>query len=169
MKRLYAAIAAMGLAAMTFVAPAFAGTTAPKDAGTVVSVDLWDAGPDLTMVSNMRIKDHPDLSKAPMGIKISQATVPAGHVTFKVVNSSKDFVHEMVVAILKDPQKGLVYDENTGGVNEDAPGMHLGEVPERDPGQSGSLTLNLKPGKYALYCNVAGHYASGMWTILTVK
>ena len=161
MKRLFAMLAAVGLAAITFAAQASAGTT--------ISVDLWDAGADMTMVDNMRIKDHPDQSKAPMGIKISQSTIPAGEVTFNAVNSSKDIVHEMIVAELKDPQKGLVYDDSTGRVNEDAPGMHLGEIPEIDPGKSGSLTLNLKPGTYALYCNVPGHYASGMWTILTVK
>ncbi len=161
MKRLYAVFAAIGLAAMTFVAPAFAGT--------VISVDLWDAGPDLTMVTNMRIKDHPDLSKAPMGIKISQATVPAGEVTFKAVNSSKDLEHEMVVGILKDANVGLPYKENSGRVDENQPGINIGEIAELEPGESGSLTVNLKPGTYALYCNVAGHYASGMWTILTVK
>jgi len=161
MKRLFALLAAIGLAAMTFVAPA--------SAGTVISVDLWDAGPDMTMVDNMRIKDHPDLSKAPMGIKISQSTVPAGEVTFNAINSSKDIEHEMVVGILKDPDKGLPYKTKIGRVDENAPGMNIGEISELEPGETGSLTLNLKPGKYVLYCNVAGHYASGMWTILTVK
>jgi uncharacterized cupredoxin-like copper-binding protein len=27
----------------------------------------------------------------------------------------------------------------------------------------------LKPGRYILYCNIPGHYALGMWTLLTVK
>lgn len=161
MKRLFALIAAIGLAAMTLVAPA--------SAGTVISVDLWDAGADMTMVDNMRIKDHPDLSKAPMGIKISQATVPAGEITFNAINSSKDLEHEMVIAILADPDKGLPYKESTGRVDENKPGMNIGEIAELEPGESASLTVTLKPGTYALYCNVPGHYASGMWTILTVK
>jgi uncharacterized cupredoxin-like copper-binding protein len=26
----------------------------------------------------------------------------------------------------------------------------------------------MQPGTYILYCNIAGHYAMGMWTLLTV-
>ena len=31
------------------------------------------------------------------------------------------------------------------------------------------LTLNLKPGHYALLCNLPGHYKAGMFTDFTVK
>ena len=44
----------------------------------------------------------------------------------------------------------------------------LGEVGDLPPGHSGKLTLNLKPGKYLLFCNESGHYADGMKTELTV-
>ena len=44
----------------------------------------------------------------------------------------------------------------------------LGETEEMQPGASKTLTLDLKPGTYLLICNVAGHYAAGMWTVLTV-
>jgi uncharacterized cupredoxin-like copper-binding protein len=39
-----------------------------------------------------------------------------------------------------------------------------GEVSELEPGKSGRLTINLKPGKYLLICNVAGHFVAGMWS-----
>lgn len=134
-----------------------------------VSVALWDAGDNMVMVDNLKISDHADMSHSPMGIMVSRAAVPAGEVTFDVTNTAKDMQHEMVVAQPADVTKGIVYDADAGEVNEDAPGMNLGEVAELDPGTSGSLTLHLKPGSYVLYCNIAGHYASGMWTVLTVN
>ncbi len=161
MKRLLASTAAAVLAVSTLTAPVWAGTT--------INVDLWDSGADMVMVDNMRLKDHPDLSKAPMGIKISQATVPAGEVTFKAVNSSKNIEHEMVVASLAKHPDSVPFKANLSRVDENAPNMNMGEISELEPGEKASLTLHLTPGKYLLYCNVAGHYASGMWTLLTVK
>lgn len=37
------------------------------------------------------------------------------------------------------------------------------------PAPSGRLTLNLRSEKYGLFCNVPGHYMSGMWALLTVN
>ncbi|MEA2312683.1 MAG: hypothetical protein QOE28_2651, partial [Solirubrobacteraceae bacterium] len=36
-------------------------------------------------------------------------------------------------------------------------------------GAAKALTLNLKPGHYALICNLPGHYTAGMYADLTVK
>ncbi|MFO1033373.1 MAG: sulfocyanin-like copper-binding protein [Hyphomicrobiales bacterium] len=48
--------------------------------------------------------------------------------------------------------------------------LTLGSVNEIAPNASApSLTLNLDPGKYLLYCNIAGHYAYGMWTVIDVQ
>ena len=58
--------------------------------------------------------------------------------------------------------KAVPYDEQKGLIDEDAAG-HLGEVSELEPGKSGALRLDLKPGRYALICNVPGHYVAGMW------
>nr|WP_281015688.1 sulfocyanin-like copper-binding protein [Mesorhizobium sp. M00.F.Ca.ET.216.01.1.1] len=35
--------------------------------------------------------------------------------------------------------------------------------------QGAALRLDLKPGTYLLFCNIPGHFTSGMWTIFTVK
>jgi uncharacterized cupredoxin-like copper-binding protein len=104
---------------------------------------------------------------AHMGIKLSSHTVRAGKVSFEVRNDSKALVHEMVISPIKDTRTPLPYDQAQNKVDEDAAG-HLGEVAELEPGKSGSLTLDLKRGRYVLYCNVVGHYALGMWTVLTV-
>ena len=75
-------------------------------------------------------------------------------------------VHEMVVAPA-DPPKPLPYDKADQEVKEDA-ATPIGEVSELDPGTSGKVELDLKPGRYVLFCNVPGHYMLGMWTELTV-
>jgi len=44
----------------------------------------------------------------------------------------------------------------------------LGEIPDLAPGKTGTLTVDLKPGSYVLFCNQPGHYHDGMSTVLTV-
>jgi len=155
-----------------FVATAFMATAAiftPAQADTKILVSLWDAGDDMVASDNMRIKHHPDLSKATMGVKMSTTDVVAGKITFVTFNASADNEHEMVVARLVDGNKGLVYNEDEARVDEKDANSNLGEVAELEPGKTGTLTLDLKPGTYVVYCNIPTHYASGMWTILTVR
>jgi uncharacterized cupredoxin-like copper-binding protein len=74
----------------------------------------------------------------------------------------------MIVMYLANPKDTLPYVADENRVDEDKAG-DKGEVSELDPGASGSLAVDLKPGKYVLICNVPGHFASGMWTEFTVK
>lgn len=141
----------------------------------VIKVSLWDNGAhSMAMLGHGEMmgmamgKRGDGMPMAPMGIRVSAQTVPAGPVTFQVTNSSKQMVHEMVISPVKDTHTPLPYDKADEKVNEDAAG-HLGEVAELEPGDKGALTLTLKPGSYILYCNIPGHYALGMWTLLTVK
>ncbi len=158
--------AASGIVATLSAGASFASSHAIK-------VSLWDKGDDaMRMLGHgpmmgMGAMDH-DMSMMMMGIQMSSHHVSSGEVTFKVINTSKKMVHEMVISPIKDTNTPLPYDQATNRINEDAAG-HLGEVAELEPGKTGVLTLTLKPGQYVLYCNVAGHYALGMWTLLTVK
>ena len=141
-------------------------------AGTTVTVSLWDKGGNsMDMMGTVRPMGMgmmgADMTMAMMGITVDVATVPAGEVTFEVTNASKDFVHEMVVSPIADPTVALPYIQDEEKVDEDAAG-HVGEVAELDPGARGALTVTLEPGTYILYCNIPGHYISGMWTIVTV-
>ena len=72
-----------------------------------------------------------------------------------------------IVCWIKDASETLPYLNTENRVDEEH-GSHLGEVSELDPGQSGALTITLKPGMYALFCNIPQHYMDGMWTLLTV-
>jgi len=160
------AAALLGLALFSFsVVPAFA-------AGTVVQVSLWDKGDSsMDMMGDVMPMGMgmmgADMTLATMGITADLTEVPAGEVTFQVINDSKHMIHEMVVAPVGDASTALPYIVDEAKVDEDAAG-HLGEVAELDVGQSGALTVTLKPGTYILYCNIPGHYAMGMWTLLTV-
>ena len=142
---------------------------------SVIKVSLWDNG-----ATSMNMPGHGEMMgmamgktgngmpMAPAGIRVSSHTVSTGEVTFEVTNSSKQRVHEMVISPIKDTKTPLPYDKAGNKVNEDAAG-HLGEVAELEPGKKGALKLTLKPGSYILYCNIPGHYALGMWTLLTVQ
>ena len=151
------------------LALAGAAAIAPAQAASTIEVKLWDKGANAEMMLNMgKSSMMMDMAMAPMGITVSTATVPAGEVTFAVTNTSTDMIHEMVLSPLATAEAVLPYDEANSKVDEDAAG-HLGEVAELDPGASGSLTLTLKPGLYILFCNIPGHFASGMWTTVTVE
>ena len=109
-----------------------------------------------------------------MSILIDPATVPAGQVSFRVLNTGV-WIHELTVLPLGS-------GENLGqrriGTNNQVDGSaSLGHVEascgadEGDglvPGAVGWTTITLKPGRYELICNIAGHYWAGMYTELTV-
>lgn len=142
----------------------------PAQADAVVKVSLWDKGGMMDMNKSMGLGMgmHGNMDMAIMGIKIDKQTVPAGKVTFDVINDSKEIQHEMLISPVKDENTVLPFVDNENRVDEEASG-DLGEVSELDPGKSGSLTLELKPGNYVLFCNVPGHYMAGMWTALKVE
>lgn len=90
------------------------------------------------------------------------AEISAGTVTFEVKNEGT-LVHEMVV-IRTD--KGAA---NLGTDGEADESGAVDEVADLPAGQSKTLELNLEAGKYALVCNVPGHYENHMYADFTVK
>ncbi len=157
-----------GLAVAFGLAASFA---LADEAGTTVNVSLWDSGDNamehLMDGPNLGMALGGDMTLATMGITPDQTTVSAGEVTFVVTNDSTWMIHEMIVAPVADVNTPLPYSDDAMDVDEDAAGA-LGEVPETDPGMSGSVTFHLSPGTYILFCNIPGHYAMGMWTTITV-
>jgi uncharacterized cupredoxin-like copper-binding protein len=138
------------------------GTTAPAtSSGTTVNVTLGDSkglGGPMTLT--------PDVNG-----------VPAGDVTFVVTNNGT-IDHEMVVLQTSTPFDKLpVTDAGdppapvaSGGdkVSED---HNIGETgdPNLKPGGTRTFTIkNMKPGAYALVCNIAKHYGLGMRAAFTV-
>jgi len=155
-------------AAGTAIALGFVALSTTTHAATVVKVELWDQGAGAQMRTDLAYPaGDAQHAAATMGVKLSTSRAPAGVVIFQVANTSKDTVHEMIVVKLADPGKPLSYDAKAQTLNEDKIG-YVGEVEELDPGKSGTLTKPLKAGDYLLICNVAGHFAAGMWTEFTV-
>ena len=155
-----------GLAALTL----FAQFSTPAMAGATVMVKLLDNGETLDLSKNLGMAPGTkmDMSKAPMGIKIQPAVVPQGKVVFKVTNNSKTVIHEMLLAPIANANTALTYIDKENRADEKTT-HDLGEVSELDPGKSGELTVDMKPGTYVLFCNVPGHLGAGMWTTITVK
>ncbi len=85
-------------------------------------------------------------------------SVPAGKVMFTAQNVGQ-VPHELMVERM--PMKM----DAPGQPNEEAA---QGMIEDMEPGESGHMTLNLKPGQYMLFCNVTGHYAAGQHTMFTV-
>jgi len=93
-------------------------------------------------------------------------TANAGEVTFDVQNAGKT-KHEFVVIKTRNAA-----DELGNGAEADETGV-VDEIEDIEPGKSQSLKLTLKPGHYALICNLPGHYKpsgkNGMLADLTVQ
>jgi len=80
-------------------------------------------------------------------VKLGRDTVPAGKITFQVKNEGT-MTHGFFV--------------RGNGVQQGSPDIPVG--------QSGTLTLTLKPGSYTVYCPLAdlSHRKAGMLTTLVV-
>jgi len=92
--------------------------------------------------------------------------VRAGEVRLVVKNRGPD-THEVLVARTSEALP-LRRDHIT--VDEDAlEPVTLGEVEAESPGTVEVLQLKLRPGRYELFCNMAGHYLGGMRARLVVS
>ncbi len=95
----------------------------------------------------------------------ASSTVKAGKITFTATNSGK-VLHEMIVVALTPGQDLASITKADGSANEAAA---AGEAADIEAGVSKSVTIDLKPGTYALICNQPGHFAGGMKTTITVS
>ena len=89
-----------------------------------------------------------DLTAADFKFDPSDPTVKSGDVTFNLKNDGQTS-HSLEI-------------EDVNGQDQEIEG-------EVSPGQSGTLKVNLPPGKYEFYCPVANHKEMGMEGEITVK
>lgn len=108
-----------------------------------------------------------------MSVMVSPASVASGEVSFRVWNAGT-IIHELVVMPMPAGRAGTRVVGSDGQVSE---GGSLGEASAScgegtgdgiGPGAVGWVTIRLAPGHYELMCNIAGHYAMGMYTELDV-
>ena len=98
--------------------------------------------------------------------KPNDVTVSAGKVAITAPNKGK-IDHELVL-LKTDVSPAKLKTEKDGEVTEEAY-SGPGEIPDVESGETGKTTLNLKPGTYAMICNLPGHYKAGMFGSVTVK
>ncbi|MBW4091736.1 MAG: hypothetical protein HIU82_11615 [Proteobacteria bacterium] len=93
--------------------------------------------------------------------------VRAGEVVFEIRNISKDLSHEVLV--IKPPHRlrSMPYSRKQNRLIESRIDK-LADSGDQKPGQSYTMKVDLKPGKYLLVCNKPGHYRGGMHIWLTV-
>jgi uncharacterized cupredoxin-like copper-binding protein len=101
-------------------------------------------------------------------LRASVGKVHAGLVTFRVHNLGPS-THEFVVNRTDEAAAALPLRPNGLAVNEDSKLLHpVDELVDVRLGAIRELTLRLKPGHYAFYCNLSGHYRGGMYGALQV-
>jgi uncharacterized cupredoxin-like copper-binding protein len=89
-----------------------------------------------------------DMTAADFKLDPSDPTVKSGNVTFNLKNQGQE-PHSLEI-------------EDVNGQDQEIEG-------DVAPGQSGTLTVNLPPGKYEFYCPVGNHKEMGMEGDITVK
>jgi uncharacterized cupredoxin-like copper-binding protein len=99
-------------------------------------------------------------------IEPSRTTIENGLVTLRVHNDGPA-THEFVVIRSELPADELPIAADGLSVDEDrvAP---VGELTEVPTDASASLTVPLAPGRYVLFCNLEGHYLTGMHASIEV-
>ena len=96
------------------------------------------------------------------------AVVPAGIVSFRILNQGPTTHEYIVVRTDRAPDK-LPLQRDGLTVNEEAPGIDLlDEAEGLDIDDRQTLVLDLAAGHYVMYCNLEGHYLGGMHAALTV-
>lgn len=91
---------------------------------------------------------------------------PSGKVRFVVTNIGK-VEHEFVVLKASKPAGNLLGGDH--GPNRADESGAVGEIGGIPAGQARTLNLTLKPGHYALICNLPGHYKTGQFADFYVR
>jgi uncharacterized cupredoxin-like copper-binding protein len=99
-------------------------------------------------------------------IEVSPARIPAGNARLVIVNKGPD-THELLVvrggSALPLRKDGLTVDE------EKLDPVTVATAEGEPPDAVETLRLKLRPGRYELFCNMAGHYLGGMSGRLVVS
>jgi uncharacterized cupredoxin-like copper-binding protein len=116
--------------------------------GSATATDVESAGPAHQV--SAQLGDY--------WVRSDVGSVVAGKVTFTAENVGA-VPHELMI------ERAPIKMEGPGQPVEDAA---LGMIEDMDPGESGQMTVTLKPGMYMLFCNAPGHYAAGQHTMFRV-
>ena len=97
------------------------------------------------------------------------AVVPAGTVSFRILNQGPTTHEVIVVRTDLDPDK-LPLQSDGLTVDEEGPGVEfLDEAEGLDIDDRQTMVLDMAAGNYVLYCNLEGHYLGEMHAPFTVR
>jgi uncharacterized cupredoxin-like copper-binding protein len=105
-----------------------------------------------------------DLSE--WAVRLSPSSVLAGPVAFQARNPGR-LGHELLIIRTDLAPDSL--PTRQGLVDEELAGEVVGQIKDLRRGRQDTRTLELSEGRYALICNVVGHYQLGMRTGLEVR
>jgi uncharacterized cupredoxin-like copper-binding protein len=107
------------------------------------------------------------ITERDFSISAAAKTLNPGTVTLRVRNNGPDS-HELIVTRADDKRLPLRRDGLT--VNEERLQPRIaGGLEPGAPGSVRTLRVHLTPGRYVLFCNMAGHYLGGMHATLVVR
>jgi uncharacterized cupredoxin-like copper-binding protein len=99
-------------------------------------------------------------------IATTTSHVSAGVVELRVHNAGPD-QHELIV--VAERRGGVPLRSDGLTVNEERiQSLEPGSLEPSEAGTTRYLRVRLEPGRYLLFCNMAGHFMSGMRTTLVV-
>ena len=110
-----------------------------------------------------------DVTMSDFAIKVSRHSVPAGPVVLHVTNDGPS-THEINVDLTRYAGGKIPLEEDGLTAAEDAPGLHrVNSIEQVNLHNTDDLTVDLKPGRYVLWCNLEGHYLGGMHETFDVR
>ena len=94
-------------------------------------------------------------------IRLASTSLAAGPQTFSVTDRGQIAHQFVLLRTTREPDDLPVAKD--GIVKLDTKGLdEVGQIELLTPGQKQTLDVDLRPGRYVLICNIAGHYSSGM-------
>jgi uncharacterized cupredoxin-like copper-binding protein len=134
--------------------------------GALLAVGAWYTMMTPTVAAQASTRMVLTLSE--FSILAEVAEVPAGEITFDVVNVGED-PHEVIFFKSDLDSAALPPSSVSGEVDEAAIGEYVGGWEDVQPAGLASGTLTLAPGRYILLCNLTKHYENGMVSVLQVN
>jgi uncharacterized cupredoxin-like copper-binding protein len=153
-----------------------AGTRARRRVAWALALALIPAALALAVFLTAERRQEPAPRGTPVNVRLEDfkvrqdvAVVPAGTVSFRILNQGPTTHQLIVVRTDRAPDK-LPLQRDGLTVDEEAPGIDLvDEVGGLDIDDRQTLVLDLAAGNYVMYCNLEGHYLGGMHATLTVR
>ena len=138
--------------------------------GTLASLVLLACAATGCMASSgAAVETRINVTMKDFGIKVDRRVVPAGEVELHVHNRGPS-THEINVDRWAGRSGHISLQKDGVTADEAAPHLkRIDSIEQVDLGATKDLVVNLKPGKYVLWCNLEGHYLGGMHVSFRVR